>query len=48
MQVKKTDQIKKPEIPIKEKTDYSVWQKPKYPNTKFIKQIRLPGSQHRG
>jgi len=48
-QMKNTDQTKKPDVPVKEKTVFPVWQKPKFPNSnKFIKQVRLPGSQHRG
>jgi len=46
--MKSADQTKKPDVPVKEKTSFPIWQKPKFPNNKFIKQVRLPGSQHRG
>jgi len=48
LKMKKTDLTNKPEIPVKEKTDFSAWQKPRFPSGKFIKQVRFPGSQHRG
>ncbi len=47
--MKNTDQTKKPDVPVKESIIFPIWQKPKFPkNNKFIKQVRLPGSQHRG
>ena len=43
-------QPKKPNLPIKENPNLPVWKKPNFPNNNFknIKQIRQPGSQHRG